>query len=226
MKVAIVGSRPPGGLLPGQHPTPEYIEAWKAYHRLIDMVRAYVATLEPGTIVVSGGAKGVDQEAARAAKARGLNIQIHYPNWEQGRGAGFARNRAIVHAADVVTAFWDGSSRGTRHTIGVAHEMSKPIIVVTREGIDDSLTSTTMRAFGPRWTNPMMHIPMVHTPVGSTCGACSHPIARGHTGLTLPLLLGDDERGPARVAFHRACYMSTIVPPPAGMDAGWTDEQD
>lgn len=226
MKVAIVGSRPPGGLLPGQHATPEYVEAWKRYHRLIDMVRAYVVLqLDPGTIVVSGGAKGVDTEAARAAKARGLNIQIHYPNWERGKGAGLARNRAIVHAADVVTAFWDGSSRGTRHTIGAASELGKPLIVVTHEGIHDILTTTTMRAFGPRWTNPMMHIPVVYTPVGSMCGACDRAIVRGDMGLTLPLLGTANDA--ATVAFHSGCYLQSITGPPPGMDAaGWTDEQD
>ena len=46
-----------------------------------------------------------------------------------GRGAGFVRNRAIVEAANVVVAFWDGRSRGTAHTIGLAREAGRQVVV-------------------------------------------------------------------------------------------------
>ena len=108
-KVAIVGSR-------------EYPD--------LEQVREYVRGLPPGTIVVSGGAVGVDKVAEQEAKEQGLNVEIWYPRWDlHGKGAGFARNRAIVHSADRVVAFWDGESRGTKHTIGVAQEMRKPVEV-------------------------------------------------------------------------------------------------
>lgn len=93
----------------------------------LDQVRAYVRGLPQDTILVSGGARGVDKVAELEAKAQGLNVEIHYPQWrESGRGAGFARNRAIVHSADRIVAFWDGVSRGTMHTISVAKELGKP----------------------------------------------------------------------------------------------------
>ena len=106
MKVAVIGSR-------------DYPD--------MEQVREYVRGLPPDTIVVSGGARGVDKVAELEAKAQGLNVEIWYPRWDlHGKGAGFARNRAIVHSADRVVAFWDAESRGTAHTIGVAKEMGKP----------------------------------------------------------------------------------------------------
>lgn len=92
MNVAIVGSRPPSkspddALRPDATFTLRL--AWERHHALIARVRAYVASLESGTIVVSGGARGVDKEAERAAKRHGLNVRIFYPNWERGMGAGF-----------------------------------------------------------------------------------------------------------------------------------------
>lgn len=94
-------------------------------------VLAYVRTLDRGTIVVSGGARGVDMTAEFEAKRCGLNVCIYYPRWDlHGKGAGFARNRLIVHNCDRLVAFHDGKSRGTLHTIGVAIELGIPHRVI------------------------------------------------------------------------------------------------
>lgn len=106
MRVAIVGSR-------------DYPD--------LEQVREYVRGLPPETIVVSGGAAGVDRTAELEAKEQGLNVTIFYARCDlHGKGAGFARNKLIVANCDRVVAFWDGGSRGTKHTIGVAKEMGKP----------------------------------------------------------------------------------------------------
>lgn len=48
-------------------------------------------------------------------------MEIWYPRWDlHGKGAGFARNRAICYSADRIVAFWDGESRGTKHTVDTA----------------------------------------------------------------------------------------------------------
>lgn len=108
MRVAIVGSR---------------------NYRDLDRVRRYVASLPKGTIVVSGGARGVDKTAERAAKECGLNVCIFYPDWEKGRGAGLARNKRIVHNCDRLVAFYDGESRGTGFTIEYAAQLSIECVV-------------------------------------------------------------------------------------------------
>lgn len=83
------------------------------------------------SVVVSGGAKGADSLAANYAASRGLPVQIFEPDWAQfGRGAGPIRNKAIVNAADVVLAFWDGESKGTQQALTYAKQKAKQVIVV------------------------------------------------------------------------------------------------
>lgn len=81
--------------------------------------------------IVSGGAKGADSLAVEHAQMLGLRVQIFKPDWAQfGRGAGPIRNRLIVDVADVVLAFWDGESKGTKHAVGYAQQKGKHTIVV------------------------------------------------------------------------------------------------
>ena len=100
MRIAIVGSR--------------------AFKNL-GLVEQYVAGLPIGSEVVSGGACGVDRCAETAAIAKGLKTTIFKALWSvNGKRAGYLRNRQIVDYADKVVAFWDGQSKGTKHTIDIA----------------------------------------------------------------------------------------------------------
>ena len=103
MKVAVIGSR---GLL-------------------IDDLGKY---LPSGTTeIVSGGARGVDTSAAQYARANGLELTEFLPDYESyGRGAPLVRNKLIVEYADIVMAFWDGQSRGTKFVIDYAAKIGKP----------------------------------------------------------------------------------------------------
>jgi hypothetical protein len=97
----------------------------------LDDVRRFVEALPPGTIVVSGGARGVDTAAIEAAAARGLATKVYPADWmREGKRAGYLRNYAIVDAADEVVAFWDGASRGTAHTITLAQVAGKPVRII------------------------------------------------------------------------------------------------
>jgi predicted Rossmann fold nucleotide-binding protein DprA/Smf involved in DNA uptake len=113
MRVAIVGSR----AYPGE-PT----------------VRAYVRTLPPGTIVVSGGARGVDSWAEDEARIQGFTVIRLRPREVVIRSKGFAaaahaRNREIAEACDRLAAFSVGQSRGTASTVGYARELGRPVEV-------------------------------------------------------------------------------------------------
>jgi hypothetical protein len=93
---------------------------------LLGKVWTYIRTLPKDTVVVTGGAKGVDRTAETAALALGLKVEVFLPDWEKfGKGAGFARNAQIVNAADKLVAFWDGESKGTLNSIALAKQQNK-----------------------------------------------------------------------------------------------------
>lgn len=97
----------------------------------LDLVREYVAELPEGTVVISGGARGVDSVAEQAARKRGLETLVVYPDWKTyGKSAGMRRNITIVDSADLIVAFWNRESKGTKHTIAYAEKKLKPVIVV------------------------------------------------------------------------------------------------
>jgi hypothetical protein len=64
------------------------------------------------------------RDFARQHSANYLEFQ---PDWEKlGKSAGFARNADIVKNSDYVVAFWDGQSKGTRHSLELAQKAGKP----------------------------------------------------------------------------------------------------
>lgn len=84
------------------------------------------------TMIISGGAKGVDTLAEQYAKTHGIETLILKPDYGRfQRGAPLHRNEEIVRQADMVLAFWDGVSRGTKYTIDYAEKMGKPVKVIT-----------------------------------------------------------------------------------------------
>jgi hypothetical protein len=96
-------------------------------------VREYVRSLPRTAMVVSGGARGVDTFAEYAARERRLSRLIYEPEVEDGApkavyvDALLARNTRIVRVADLVVAFHDGESRGTRDAIEKARRLGKPV---------------------------------------------------------------------------------------------------
>jgi len=82
--------------------------------------------------VISGGALGVDSCAREYALAHDLKLTEFLPDYPRyKRKAPLVRNRLIVEAADRVVALWDGKSRGTMHTVGLARQLGRPVDVIT-----------------------------------------------------------------------------------------------
>lgn len=72
------------------------------------------------TTIVSGGARGADTLAERYANENQLELVVFKAEWDKyGRGAGFIRNKVIWDNMDICIAFWDGKSKGTKHSIDV-----------------------------------------------------------------------------------------------------------
>lgn len=92
--------------------------------RVVEQVKGNVS------VIVSGGAKGADTLAEKYARENGIELIVYPANWAlYGKSAGFRRNESIVAHADAVIAFWDGSSRGTLHTIELAKRAGVPVFV-------------------------------------------------------------------------------------------------
>jgi hypothetical protein len=112
MKVAIVGSR---------------------HYPDLPRVADYVGSLPSTWSLVTGSAAGVDATAARAARERGLPVRVLGASFEEARDAEAAaeRNQRLIDACDVLVAFWDGSSNGTRQTIDRALASAREVHVFT-----------------------------------------------------------------------------------------------
>lgn len=80
------------------------------------------------TEIVSGGAKGVDTSAREYALAHNLKLTEFLPEYDKfGRSAPLKRNITIIEYADLVLAFWDGKSRGTKFVIDNCKQRNIPV---------------------------------------------------------------------------------------------------
>lgn len=120
-RIAVVGARPP------TEAQPECDHA--EWLRIVANVRRFVDACQSDAIFISGGATGVD-EAAVGWRRPGQEFREHLPDYgTHGRSAPLVRNAAIVADADVVHAFPASWSRETWHTVRLAREAGKAVVV-------------------------------------------------------------------------------------------------
>lgn len=127
MKIAIVGSR-----------------GFKSLHKIQELLE----TLPKDTVVISGGAAGPDTEGVRVARLLGMKTVVYNADWNNlthsnaviktnkygskyDAAAGHRRNTLIVNDSDVIYAFWDGTSPGTRNTINQARKLGKEVVIIS-----------------------------------------------------------------------------------------------
>lgn len=80
------------------------------------------------TLLISGGAKGIDTLAEHWADENNVPKMIFKPDYQKyGKFAPLIRNEKIVNEADLIVAIWDGKSRGTKYTIDYANEQKKKV---------------------------------------------------------------------------------------------------
>lgn len=85
------------------------------------------------TVIISGGARGVDQLAEKFAIENDFMFKEFLAQWEEfGKSAGIRRNLQMAHYASnfgkesdhaYLIAFWDQKSRGTKNMIDIAKKM-------------------------------------------------------------------------------------------------------
>lgn len=71
--------------------------------------------------IVSGTANGTDKLGERYALEWGFPVKQFPSNWDlHGKSAGYLRNSEMAKYSDLLIAFWDGKSKGTKHMIDLA----------------------------------------------------------------------------------------------------------
>lgn len=81
--------------------------------------------------IVSGCARGADSLGEAYAKEHNYPIARFPADWDlYGKRAGYLRNQQMAEYADALIAFWDGSSRGTKHMIDIATNLGLSVRIV------------------------------------------------------------------------------------------------
>lgn len=110
MKVAVIGSR-----------------SFNDYEKLKDTLSKIDVSL-----LVSGGANGADKLGEQYANENNIPTKIFLPDWKKhGKAAGFLRNTDIINEAELVVAFWDQQSNGTRDSIQKAEKQGKKVMIIS-----------------------------------------------------------------------------------------------
>jgi hypothetical protein len=102
-----------------------------------DRVSDYVNALPHGASIITGGSSGVDAAATRAARVKGIPVQVIPASFDELADAAksAARNQRLIDACDVLVAFWDGSSKGTRNTVERALDSGKEVHIFRSGGV-------------------------------------------------------------------------------------------
>ena len=84
------------------------------------------------TLIITGGAVGIDAIAEQYADRRKISKLILRPRYDlYGKGGPLKRNEKMVELCDMALVIWDGKSRGAKYTIECAKRMGKTVRVIT-----------------------------------------------------------------------------------------------
>jgi hypothetical protein len=113
--IAVVGSR-----------------GYSDYDEFLNKISHYTKNIkEPITFVSGAASSGADNLIAKFCREHDIPIIEFKADWERyGKSAGMKRNIFIIEKADFVLAFWNGVSKGTLHSIGLAKKMKVPLRIV------------------------------------------------------------------------------------------------
>ena len=87
------------------------------------------------TMVITGGARGIDMLAFLTAESAGIRNLQFLPDRKKFPGklimkAFQERNKRIVDNCDILLAVWDGQSHGTQNTLAYAQRVNKPAFLI------------------------------------------------------------------------------------------------
>lgn len=112
--------------------------AYSDYNEFDSVLRDYISWLGPGKYVfISGDAwRGADAMIIQWCTENGYRCEKFPADWDNdGKGAGFIRNRKMRDVCTHLLAFWDGESHGTEEMI--EESMGTDRIIVTIQFIEN-----------------------------------------------------------------------------------------
>lgn len=84
------------------------------------------------TMIITGGAYGIDMLAERIADKNRLSKLVLRPRYDlYGKAAPIKRNQEMVELCDTALIIWDGFSKGTKYTLNYAEKIGKSVILIT-----------------------------------------------------------------------------------------------
>ena len=83
------------------------------------------------SLIITGGADGIDRLAEKYADKKRLSKLILRPQYElYGRSAPLKRNEKMLEICDKALVVWDGVSKGTEYSINYARKIGKEVILI------------------------------------------------------------------------------------------------
>lgn len=90
---------------------------------MIDLLNAIGTCPFMPTVVICGGARGIDTWGSVWAGNHKIPVELYPADWNMyGKSAGYRRNQLRASKAEALIAVWDGYSKGTKHMIDIAKE--------------------------------------------------------------------------------------------------------
>ena len=81
--------------------------------------------------IVSGTARGADRLGEQYANEHGYPVKQFPADWDNlGKRAGYVRNEQMAKYGDMLIAFWNNESRGTKHMIDLAKRENLLVVVI------------------------------------------------------------------------------------------------
>ena len=118
------------------------------YELLKQKCNEFLKDIKDEIVIISGKANGADTLGEQYAKENGYEIEEYPAQWNDltaepckikhnryGKPynalAGFNRNKLMVDSANLVIAFWDNKSNGTRDTINYSKKKNVELEIVS-----------------------------------------------------------------------------------------------
>lgn len=110
-------------------------ENFRTLERVLENLLMELKIKKQEVEIVSGAASGADSLGAAYALKNDIELKLFKADWEnQGKSAGFIRNKDMATYSDLFVVFWDTISKGTKNMIDNIKKLDKEYYIYTFDG--------------------------------------------------------------------------------------------